>query len=441
MVSMKVRLTGLINQSPQYAIDQARVPIYFVATKKDWSYCASRLLKAQVMGFDTETRPIWSKHQQRNPCALLQIAVRDASQKEEVFILDLLHLPAKVYNATLTSVFLSKTIAKLGQSFYQDLQELAQSYPHASCFTVCKGVVEVNDLSISLAGAHNPLSLQKLVFFYLHRKLAKTQQMSNWARRPLTPSQLHYAAADALVLIYLYDELLMRIQKQHTTKGFRLGDVTNVLDVNLPPAPKCSLCFEVFETASELKKHRKVCTLDVRTLVICEVCEGKKLVTDKVVDHVKHCGVDDDSADEPVMQVKRRKRSLSVESRKSSDKSKQASAPISKKRRLETLVSIQKQLKQVKKLGSSRVADAEQDLKKPLTKSQIKKARKRKAKALAALKVQLAAGETLSQKAETSSSRGQGYRKRKMSMESSLLASDAMWSQISSDCESFTSAA
>ncbi|ETN21024.1 hypothetical protein PPTG_01361 [Phytophthora nicotianae INRA-310] len=421
MASMKVRLTGLINQSPQYVIDQSRVPIYFVASKKEWSYCATRLLKAEVIGFDTETRPIWSKHQRPNPSALLQIAVRDASHKEEVFILDLLHLSAKVYNTTLKRVFLSKTIVKLGQSFYHDLQELAQSYPQASCFTVCKGVVEVNDLSISLAGPHNPLSLQKLVFFYLHRKLTKTQQMSNWARRPLTSSQLHYAAADALVLIHLYDELLMRMQKQRTTKNFQLSIVTNVLDVNLPPAPKCSRCFDVFETRDKLKKHRKNCIVDVRTLAICEVCEGKKLVTEEVMKyHVKRCGVEDD-ADEPIVQVKR-KRSLSVDSKKSTS---------SKKRRLET----SEQAKTAEELNATKV---EQEPTKPLTKGQKKKERRRKAKALAALKAQLSRKDSLSQKAEMPSCRDETHRKRKMSMESSLLASDAMWSQISSDCESFT---
>ncbi|KAL3668607.1 hypothetical protein V7S43_005910 [Phytophthora oleae] len=432
--STKVRLTGIINQSPQYVIDQARVPIYFIATKKSWEYCAIRLLQAKVMGFDTETRPIWGKSQKRNPCALLQIAMRDADSKEEVFVIDLLHLSAKVYNSTLTTVFLSKKIIKLGQSFYQDLKELAQSYPNASCFTVCKGVVEANDLSISLAGAHNPLSLQKLVFFYLHRRLAKTQQMSNWARRPLTPSQLHYAAADALVLIHLYDELLTRIQKQDTIKEFLLSDVTNVLDVNLPQGPKCSLCFEVFETAKDLKIHRKECLVDVRTLVICEVCEGKKLVTEKVMEHhVKHCGVDD-AATEPVVQVKR-KRSLSTDRLKISGKAQQTSStpvPVSKKR------SLQATTEQVKPTAQIDASTVEQDPKKPLTKNQKKRERKKKAKALADLKAQLAAGDILSQQ---SNCRDQEYRKRKMSVESSLLASDAMWSQISSDCESFTTAA
>ncbi|KAE8974888.1 hypothetical protein PF005_g21845 [Phytophthora fragariae] len=458
--------------SPQYVIDQARVPIHFVATKKDFSYCAGRLLSAQLMGFDTETRPNFGRTRGPNPCALLQIAVRDTSHKEEVFVIDLRRLPATVYNSTLTSVFLSKKIVKFGQSFFQDLQELAQSYPQASCFTVCKSVVEVNDLSIALTGAHNPLSLQKLVFFYLHRKLAKTQQMSNWERRPLTASQLHYAAADALVLIHLYDELLKRMNKeQQGEKRFQLSDVTNVLDVNLPRTPKCALCFEVFETALELKKHRKICDVDVHILVICAVCEGKKLVTEKAMEqHVKHCGVDEETA-EPVVHVKRM-RSLLMESRGSSSKLQQPSS--GKKRRLgasdsadstikaaaETNIAVsnadtarqtakrrRRALKKARireektakleaaesksktegeRVGATNAAGAHQDEKERRTTRSVK-TRKKKT-------IQKAASETAPQKTEPPSCRDQAYKKRKMSMESSLLASDAMWSQISSDC-------
>lgn len=491
-MSAKVLLTGLINQSPQYVIDQAKAPIYFVAKKQDWAFCSTRLLAAKCMGFDTETRPAWGKNQRQNPCALLQIAVRDAHGKEEVFVLDLLHLPAKLYNATLASVFLSKDIVKLGQSFYHDLKELAESYPHASCFTVCKNVVEINDLSITLAGAHNPLSLQKLVFFYLNRKLAKTQQMSNWARRPLSRAQLHYAAADALVLIHLYDELLKRIQRQGAVaKSFRLSDVSNVLDVNLSPAPKCSLCFGVFDTMPELKKHRKTCTMNVRTLVICSVCEGKKLVTEKAMrQHLKNCGVDEELI-EPTVQIKR-KRSLSMDvqndaaaseisasrkrRRKKSKKQKAAvgemlergdasesvgkdhgESPKAEESRTQlpdgtstgnAPVKGKKKRKQLKREAKRKAAQAEASGKtEEITTKQVAlqpsdsvnpgEANKTTRKKLRAAK---RAAKLLADKEERSSAsamltcRSQEHKQRKMSMESSLLASDSMWSQISSDC-------
>ncbi|RLN89739.1 hypothetical protein BBJ28_00013141 [Nothophytophthora sp. Chile5] len=428
-------LMALINQAPAYIIDRQRVDVYFVSTKKDWLYCEGRLRKAQLMGFDTETRPVWIKNRKRNPCALLQIAVRDTGKKEEVFVLDLLHLPAKVYNTTLSSIFLSKKVIKLGQSFYNDLQELAESYPTASCFRVCKGVVEVNDLSVSLAGGHNPLSLQKLVFFYLHCKLTKTQQTSNWERRPLAASQLHYAAADALVLLHLYDEIMLRIQKEGAAAAttFRLSDVTNVLDVNLSPAPKCSLCFETFEKAPELKKHRKICVIEVRKLDICSVCEGKKLVTAKVMDHhVQHCGVQEETA-EPVVQVKR-KRSLSVDKAGSEAKSRQeAAVPASGRNKCRKMTAQPK---------ADQPTDGEEILPESPAKDQESKKKRRKA----AKKAKQAARKSQSHDAQpaasvpaqsaATSTRNDLARKRKqrkMSMESSLLASDAVWSQISND--------
>ncbi|RLN88740.1 hypothetical protein BBJ28_00019194 [Nothophytophthora sp. Chile5] len=408
-------LMAVINQSPAYAIDRQRVDVYFVSTKKDWLYCEGRLRKAQLMGFDTETRPVWIKNRKKNPCALLQIAVRDAGKKEEVFVLDLLHLPAKVYNTTLSSVFLSKKVIKLGQ--------------------VCKGVVEVNDLSISLVGGHNPLSLQKLVFFYLHRKLTKTQQTSNWERRPLAASQLHYAAADALVLIHLYDEILLRIQKEGaaTATTFRLSDVTNVLDVNLSPAPKCPLCFETFEKAPELKKHRKICAIEVRKLDICSVCEGKKLVTAKVMDHhVQHCGVQEETA-EPVVQVKR-KRSLSAGKAGSEAKSRQeAAVPASgrNKRRKTTAHSKADQPTDGEEIlpeSSAKDQQAKKKRKKAAKKAKktAKKSKSHDAQPAASVPAQSAATSTHSDLA-------QKRKQRKMSMESSLLASDAVWSQISND--------
>ena len=283
-------------------------------------------------------------------------------------------------------------------------------------------------------GAHNPISLQKLVFFYLHRKLAKTQQLSNWERRPLTVGQLHYAAADALVLLHLYDELLLRIQKQRKamTKSFRLTDVTNVLDVNLPPASKCSLCFEVFETKNALKQHRQLCLTEVRMLAICAVCDAKKLETEKGMEHhVKHCGIDT-AADEPIVQGKR-KRSLLARSRISSIKSLQPSSvqPKSKKCRKTKRTA-------ARIVEDSNSASAKRDKTRKDKKARKKRQRALQAQTLALPNTQMAANRAASQTTDTLSCRDQEYKTQESSVESSLLRSDAMWLQISSECDSTT---
>jgi hypothetical protein len=60
--------------------------------------------------------------QKSNPCSLLQLAVRCAKGKREVFVIDLLKLQPKVYNAALSKLFLSKQIIKLGQGLLSDLK-------------------------------------------------------------------------------------------------------------------------------------------------------------------------------------------------------------------------------------------------------------------------------------------------------------------------------
>ena len=61
-----------------------------------------------------------------------------------------------------------------------------------------------------LAGGH---SLAAVCRRELDKVLDKTQQVSDWTRRPLTDAQVAYAALDVEVLVQLY-ELFSRIQPE-----------------------------------------------------------------------------------------------------------------------------------------------------------------------------------------------------------------------------------
>lgn len=144
-------------------------------------------------------------------------------------------------------------------------------------------------------GGHHPLSLQKLTYFYLHRKLTKTHQCSNWNRRPLSTGQLRYAACDALVLLHLYDEITRRLR--HETKPFKIDQIAYVLDVNVKPSPRCTLCFQGFASASQLKAHRSVCCRSVVSLRVCSSCSVMLLNSDDhMQQHIDTCGVADHKA-------------------------------------------------------------------------------------------------------------------------------------------------
>ncbi|KAJ0410465.1 hypothetical protein P43SY_002797 [Pythium insidiosum] len=169
--------------------------------------------------------------------------------------------------------------------------------------------------------------LQKLVFLYLGKRLTKTQQMSNWNRRPLTSSQLHYAACDALVLIHLYDVLLERLLKS-TKPDFSIDSISNVLDVHVEIPPKCTFCFEYFDNKKRLKAHRQECSKGVRTPFVCGCC-GDLLFVEKATmeEHKKHCGNGIETPAEHAP-IDSRKRSSSVSIKDTSTCTKQENATI-----------------------------------------------------------------------------------------------------------------
>lgn len=319
---------------------------------------------------------------------------------------------------------------------------MAQSYPKASCFTVAKNVLEVNDLSISLGGAHHPISLQKLVFLYLQRRLTKTQQTSNWNRRPLTFSQLHYAAADALVLIHIYDELMQRIKLQQSGSEFKLDSIMSILDVHVPPTPKCNLCFTGFESDAKLKAHRKECCLTVRKIDVCQACEQTQLLTALgMEDHVSQCA-EQLGAIELIPAISARKRPVSA-----------AATPkkaIGGQQKEEAIVPVAAESNKSKKRKAAAQAPAPAVVD-PTTKNSTKRQRNSKPIADTAAPSTIASSSTPSGAALTKSQKKRNRKKRvsvvsvvpltafqqkqqrKMSMDSTLMASDDMWSQISTD--------
>ena len=115
---------------------------------------------------------------------------------------------------------------KIGKGFEMDLGQLYRAYPDPA-FTRINALLEVDlliciDMGIPRVGRIPyvvcvvvlitlqglPASLQLAVSYFLDQKLSKSQQMSDWADRPLRPAQLHYAALDAHVQITVLDAFL-----------------------------------------------------------------------------------------------------------------------------------------------------------------------------------------------------------------------------------------
>ena len=72
-------------------------------------------------------------------------------------------------------------------------------------------------LAAAFAGRRFSLGYRELVATLLDITLDKGETRSNWLRRPLSPSQLHYAALDVLYLLPLYRHLSSALDRLRRT--------------------------------------------------------------------------------------------------------------------------------------------------------------------------------------------------------------------------------
>jgi len=174
----------------------------------------SVLSKAQLVGIDCEWRPAIGRFRQ-SKLALFQIAV-----KGHVFLIDLLTLTEPEMTPFFTFLFSLKTLLKLGYQFDSDKRQLSRSYPNLHSVFVLESYLELLEYDVQVTRKarkkrkipENELKVEKkglsgLVSKYLKRSLDKHMQISDWSKRPLSPSQLDYSISDAYVLIDLYNEM------------------------------------------------------------------------------------------------------------------------------------------------------------------------------------------------------------------------------------------
>ena len=150
------------------------------------------LLKADILGVDTETKPAF-KRGQSHKVALLQVSTRDTC-----FLFRL--MPPAVIR-----LLEDITIPKVGLSWHDDILSLhrrAEFKPGK--FIDLQNIV--GDIGIK------DLSLQKLYANIFQQKISKRQRLTNWEADVLNSKQQQYAATDAWACINLYEEV-MRLKK------------------------------------------------------------------------------------------------------------------------------------------------------------------------------------------------------------------------------------
>jgi len=153
----------------------------------------SYLSRQRIIGFDTETKPMFQANAKKNGVALLQLSGAD---RAFIFRLTSLGLPND-----LCKILTSGRIIKVGAAIHDDLRGL-QRY---SKFTA-KGFVDLQ--TIGLNWGIKDKSVKKMAAIILGLKISKSQQLSNWEAHELTHAQIQYAAIDAWACQKMYLKLL-----------------------------------------------------------------------------------------------------------------------------------------------------------------------------------------------------------------------------------------
>ncbi len=149
------------------------------------------IMKHEVVGFDTETRPAFKKGQVYQ-VALLQLAIPG-----KAFLVRIQHTGV---SEEIAELFQSTAVIKAGVGIRDDLKALRKhrEFEPGSCL----------DLSILAKQAGLQVeSVKKLTALLLGFRISKSSQTSNWEAQTLTQKQVEYAATDAWVCLELYHKL------------------------------------------------------------------------------------------------------------------------------------------------------------------------------------------------------------------------------------------
>lgn len=220
-------ITKLYNKFDKKSIpDLPRVTfqgkIVVVLNEEEANKAVDYLLSADILGIDSETRPVFKKGQ-HHKVALLQVSTRDICF---LFRLNLIGMPPCIIR-----LLEDTTVLKVGLSLHDDFMMLHQRANFK------KGrFIDLQDI-VSQFGIED-LSLQKLYANLFHERITKRQQLSNWEALVLTEQQKTYAATDAWTCIQIYE----RLQELRKTQNY---------ETVIVPEPQPKIAENIDETGTD----------------------------------------------------------------------------------------------------------------------------------------------------------------------------------------------
>lgn len=198
----------------------------------DLKFLNQELLKRPYLGVDTEFR--------RTTKYNMKLALLQVNDSEEIYLID----PIEIGDPEDHSSFLKDgNVKKIFHSCKEDIEAV-----YAWTGFLMTNLFDTQLANAFLGGAFS-IGYQGLVDESMDLVIDKGETRSNWVRRPLTDSQLSYAASDVEFLIELYSEQSAALQKLNKLE-YHDEEVSSLLSRALNDNP-------IVERAASLSKSEE----------------------------------------------------------------------------------------------------------------------------------------------------------------------------------------
>lgn len=180
-----------VEELAQHELSWFKGELVLIDNLKTFYEVIPRLMGAELLGFDTETRPTFKKGK-KNSVSLIQLSTGDLAC---LFRINKIGIPDE-----LTDLLSDPAVTKAGVAVHDDIRFLKGVRKFSP-----GGFIDlqnfVKDFGIQSSG------LKKLAAIILGFRISKRQQVTDWEAEQLTEAQQIYAATDAWVCYQIYKKL------------------------------------------------------------------------------------------------------------------------------------------------------------------------------------------------------------------------------------------
>lgn len=187
------KVTAQEIESLEIAGFDGEISVVTHSSGEEFDEAVKYLSNQDVIGFDTETKPCFVPKVPRNKMAILQLS---GGERAFIFRLQQVGVPPK-----LASLLANSKILKVGAAVHDDIRGL-QEYRKF----IPKGFIDLQKLAPEFGIEEK--SVRKMAAIILHKRVSKSQQLSNWESSHLSDAQLKYAAIDAWICREMYFKLI-----------------------------------------------------------------------------------------------------------------------------------------------------------------------------------------------------------------------------------------